>query len=103
MSNCKWALLGISLVQGNPFSSGNFREYIIISDEENGVLRCCTAVALPEGCYVLQMLPGPLLINLAGVSIAGNQAAGDEAHRWAILHRPWIVVEDTAPLLGISS
>ena len=57
----------------------------------------------PSDCRVLQMLPRSILENLTGVEVAGNQAARYEVHRWAVPHLPWIVVEDAAPLLWISS
>merc|ERR1712088_869279 len=49
------------------------------------------------------MQPGSLLVNFTCVIKAGNQAARDEVRRWTVHQSPWIVVEDTATLLGIRS
>ena len=45
------------------------------------------------------MLPLPVFVNLTGLFIAGNEAAGDEVDCWAIVQPPLIVVEDAALLL----
>ena len=73
------------------------------SNEEDGIFTCSNAVAYPGDCCVLQMLPHSILENLASVEVASNQAVRDEVHCWAISHQPWIVTEDAAPQLWISS
>ena len=98
MSDNERPLVGSRAVHRNPLCAGWRRP----SDEKNCLLRCCTAVAFPADCCVLQMLPGSLFVNLTGVFIAGNQAAGDEVHCWAIVQPPLIVVEDAALLLGFN-
>ena len=99
MSHSERAFLGRRAVQRNPFRGS----WIDSADEKDRVFRCRTAVISPGGSSVLKMLPWPLLIKFTGVSVASNQVAGDEVHLWAFHHLPWIVVEDTAPLLWISS
>ena len=97
MPECEWPWLGSRPVHWDQLS----RVCMKSSDEENSVLRCCGAVLLPPDCCVLQMLPRPVSVDLTGVQVAGNQAAGDEVHRWEV-HPPWIVLEDAAPILWIS-
>ena len=99
MSYSERAFLGRRAVQRNPFGGS----WIDSADKKDRVFRCRTAVISPGGSSVLKMLPWPLLIKFTGVSVASNQVAGDKVDLWAFHHLPWIVVEDTAPLLGITS
>ena len=99
MSHSERAFLGRRAVQRNPFGCS----WIDSADKKDRVFRCRTAVVSPGGSGVLQMLPRPLLIKFTGVSVASNQVAGDKVDLWAFHHLHWVVVEDTAPLLWISS
>ena len=99
MSGCERSLLGRRAVQRDPFG----RVCPPSSDEKDSVLCCCTTVVIPAGCCVLQMVPRPASVDVTAVPLAGNQVAGDEVHRWAIGHLPWVVLEDAASLLWISS
>ena len=101
MSHCERSLMGSWTVHGDPFGGAVW--IVNGSDEKDSVLRCCTAVVFPLDCCVLQMLPGSLSVDLTSVEIASNKATRDEVHRWAKPHPPWIVIEDAAPLLWISS
>ena len=76
---------------------------MLSSDEKDSVVRCCTAVVRPGGCCVLQMLPQSPSVDVTAPAIAGNQVAGDEVHRWANVHLPWVILEEAASLLWISS
>ena len=99
MPDSERALLRSRPVHRNPLSGVCT---IHSSDEENSIFPCCAAVESPVDCCVLQMPPRPILVDLTGVPEAGNQAAGDEVHRW-IVHLPLIVGEEAAPLPWISS
>ena len=97
-----WLWMALDVQECHPLCGVQPIVTVYASDEENRIFRCDTAVSCPPGCCVLQMMPRPVLVNLTDPVIAGNQAAGDEVHRWAVEHLPWIVVKDAAPTLWIS-
>ena len=96
VSDCEWARSARRSIHWYPLSC----VWIRSTDEENSIFCCRAAVVSSFDCCVLQMLPRSLFINLTGVLIASNQVARHKVHCWVPLHRSWIVLEDTAPLLN---
>ena len=99
MLDCEWARTGSRSVHGDPFGG----VWIISSNKKNCLFRCRTAVVNPADCCVQQMPPRSFFVNLTGVVIADNQGTRVEVCSCTIAHLPWEVVEDAAPLLGITS